>query len=94
MYGAGLLSSGGEIEHCLTSEKPLRIPFNLARVMRTSYKIDSYQETYFLIRDFQQLFEDTVPDFTSLYQKLTSLKPLAGNELQVDEINLSHLSDN
>ena len=53
-YGAGILSSGGEIVHCLTSTKPHRIPIEIERVMRTLYKIDSYQETYFVINDFQQ----------------------------------------
>lgn len=90
VYGAGILSSGGEIEHCLTSPAPRRIPFDLERVMRTLYKIDSYQETYFVIRDFQQLFEDTAPDFTPLYQKLKSLEPLPANVLQAGEINLPH----
>lgn len=90
VYGAGILSSGGEIEHCLTSPSPLRIPFNLERVMRTLYKIDSYQETYFVIRSFRQLFEDTAPDFTPLYQKLASLTPLSPNALQAGEINCPH----
>lgn len=88
VYGAGILSSGGEIAHCLTSPSPLRIPFELERVMRTLYKIDSYQETYFVIRDFQQLFTDTAPDFLPLYQKLTVLTPLPANVLQADEINV------
>ena len=35
--------------------------------MRTKYKIDSYQQTYFVIDSFEQLFEMTAPDFTPLY---------------------------
>ena len=52
-YGAGLLSSGGEIEYCLSSLAPRRIAFDAERVMRTLYKIDSYQETYFVIHSFE-----------------------------------------
>jgi phenylalanine-4-hydroxylase len=70
-YGAGILSSGGEIEYCLTSPKPRRVAFNVERVMRTLYRIDDYQDTYFVIRDFEQLFEETAPDFTPIYARLS-----------------------
>lgn len=90
VYGAGILSSGGEIEHSLTSPAVKRIPFDLERIMRTLYKIDSYQETYFVIKDFQQLFNETAPDFLPIYQKLAASAPLAANTLQSDEINLPH----
>jgi phenylalanine-4-hydroxylase len=88
VYGAGILSSGGEIEYCLTSPAPRRIGFDAERVMRTLYKIDSYQETYFVIRDFQQLFDDTAPDFTPVYAKLNTLDALPANTLLPDEVNL------
>jgi phenylalanine-4-hydroxylase len=35
--------------------------------MRTRYRIDSYQATYFVIDAFQQLFDATAPDFTPVY---------------------------
>ncbi|MGZ3237667.1 MAG: phenylalanine 4-monooxygenase [Burkholderiaceae bacterium] len=78
-YGAGILSSGGELEYCLTNPASHRIRFNVERVMRTLYKIDSYQETYFVLRDFQQLFDDTSPDFTELYARLKTLPTLGAN---------------
>lgn len=87
-YGAGILSSGGEIEYCLRSPAPRRIPFSVERVMRTSYKIDSYQETYFVIDSFQQLFDDTAPDFAPLYARLKPLPPLAADTLLPGEVNL------
>jgi phenylalanine-4-hydroxylase len=89
VYGAGILSSGGEIEYCLTDPSPRRIPFELERVMRTLYKIDSYQETYFVIRDFQQLFADTELDFTPLYAKLHTLADLPPNSLLPGEKNIA-----
>jgi phenylalanine-4-hydroxylase len=87
-YGAGILSSGGEIEYCLTSPQPHRIVFDVERVMRTLYKIDSYQETYFVIRDFHQLFEDTAPDFTPIYGRLRQVEPFAADSLLAGEKNV------
>lgn len=69
-YGAGILSSGGEISYCLDSPNPNRIGFDLMRIMQTRYKIDTFQETYFVIRDFRELFEATAPDFTPYYREL------------------------
>jgi phenylalanine-4-hydroxylase len=87
-YGAGILSSGGEIIHCLSSPKPRRIPFRLERVMRTLYRIDDYQDGYFVIRDFHQLFEETAPDFTPIYARLSQLEPLPADTLLPGETNL------
>lgn len=66
-YGAGILSSSGELRHSVTSPQPQRLALNLQRCMRTRYKIDDYQATYFVIDSFDQLFELTAPDFTPLY---------------------------
>lgn len=86
-YGAGILSSGGEIVHCLTSSHPRRIAFNVERVMRTLYKIDSYQESYFVIHSFQQLFDDTAPDFTPIYKALRTLPSLPADSILTGETN-------
>jgi phenylalanine-4-hydroxylase len=75
-YGAGILSSGGETVHSLTSLKPQRFPFDLERVMRTPYRIDDFQDTYFVIRSFAQLFDATAPDFTPVYRRLDALPQL------------------
>ena len=71
-YGAGILSSSGELAHAINSPAPLRIGLDLLRCMRTRYNIDSYQQTYFVIDSFQQLFDMTAPDFTPLYAQLTN----------------------
>ncbi len=68
IYGAGILSSPSEIEYALRASEPRRIGFDLRRVMRTRYKIDTFQQTYFVIDDFEQLFRDTAPDFTDVYR--------------------------
>jgi phenylalanine-4-hydroxylase len=78
-YGAGILSSGGEIGYCVESPEPNRIGFDLLRIMRTKYKIDTFQETYFVIRDFGQLFEATAPDFTPYYEALKGKEPYSAS---------------
>jgi phenylalanine-4-hydroxylase len=67
-YGAGILSSAGELRHSITSREPRRVAFDLQRLMRSLYRIDTYQASYFVIDSFQQLFEATAPDFTPLYR--------------------------
>jgi len=72
-YGAGLLSSGGELAYCVEDPKPLRLAFNLERIMRTAYQIDRYQERYFVIDSFEQLLRETAPDFTPIYERVRSI---------------------
>jgi phenylalanine-4-hydroxylase len=72
-YGAGILSSAGELRHSVRSNAPSRVGFDLQRIMRTRYKIDSYQATYFVIDSFQQLFDATAPDFTPIYRAVRGL---------------------
>lgn len=72
-YGAGILSSPGELQYSVESKQPLRLPLDIERVMRTRYKIDSYQQTYFVIDSLQELLEKTAPDFTPIYQRLREL---------------------
>ena len=79
-YGAGTLSSAGELPYCVTSEKPNRIRFDLLRVMQSKYKIDMFQETYFVIDSFKELFDATAPDFTPYYAELRTRRDLAANE--------------
>lgn len=70
IYGSGILSSKGESIYCLEDPRPNRIGFDLLRVMRTRYRIDAYQETYFVIEGFDQLFRATRPDFSPYYRAL------------------------
>jgi len=87
-YGAGILSSGGELKHCLEPSASRHIFLDVERCMRTLYKIDSYQETYFVIRDFRQLFDDTAPDFTPLYERIRLQETLPANTLLDNEVEL------
>ena len=76
-YGAGLLSSGGELAWCVEDPQPRRRPFELERILRTEYRIDRYQDSYFVIDSFEQLMRETAPDFTPIYERLRALPALA-----------------
>ncbi|MCW5650146.1 MAG: phenylalanine 4-monooxygenase [Ramlibacter sp.] len=80
VYGAGILSSSGELQYAINSPAPQRLPLNLERTMRTRYKIDTYQQTYFVIDSFQQLFDMTAPDFAPVYERVKGLEELAADE--------------
>jgi len=87
IYGAGIVSSKGESIYSIDSAAPNRIGFDLERVMNTRYRIDTYQQTYFVIEDFAQLFEATRPDFTPIYEKLgQSTAVAAGDVLSTDKV--------
>lgn len=79
-YGAGILSSSGELRHSVTSPQPRRIALDLLRCMRTRYKIDDYQAIYFVIDSFDQLFDMTAPDFAPLYEAVRSLGDLSADD--------------
>jgi len=78
IYGAGIVSSHGESIFALDDPSPNRISFDMERVMRTKYRIDDYQQAYFVIDSFEQLLRDTLEtDFAPLYAKLETLPDLA-----------------
>ena len=76
IYGSGIVSSKGESVYCLEDPRPNRLGFDLMRVMRTKYRIDDFQVSYFAIRSFDQLFEATRPDFTPYYAELAKISDL------------------
>ncbi|MCC7097379.1 MAG: phenylalanine 4-monooxygenase [Thermomonas sp.] len=87
IYGAGIASSAGESVHSVESAAPNRIAFDLERIMRTRYRIDSYQKTYFVIDSYEQLIEATRPDFAPIYARL-AMQPTvpAGGVLETDAV--------
>ena len=87
IYGAGIVSSKGESIHCLDSAAPNRIGFDLTRIMRTRYRIDSFQKTYFVIDSFAQLMDATRPDFTPVYARIAAQDSIpAGHVLESDTV--------
>ena len=87
IYGAGIVSSKGESIYSIDSPAPNRIGFDLARVMQTRYRVDTYQQTYFVIDSFDQLFDATRPDFTPIYASLADGTAVAAAEvLESDKV--------
>jgi phenylalanine-4-hydroxylase len=72
IYGSGIVSSRAESIYAVESPSPNRIGFDLERVMRTEYRIDDFQESYFVIGSFEQLFQETYKDFAAIYARLQS----------------------
>ena len=81
LYGAGIASSYTESVFALDSGSPNRVRFELERVMRTRYRIDDFQETYFVIDDLEQLLELARIDFAPLYARLDGQAELCPGEL-------------
>jgi phenylalanine-4-hydroxylase len=88
IYGAGIVSSYGESRFAIDDPSPNRIGFDLRRVMRTPYRIDDYQQTYFVIDAFDTLLAETQEtDFGPLYAELASLDEVGVAEvLEGDEV--------
>ena len=87
IYGAGIVSSKGESLYSLESPAPNRIGFDLERIMRTRYRIDTFQKTYFVIDSFEQLIDATRPDFTPIYARLAGQEAIAaGDVLDSDRV--------
>jgi phenylalanine-4-hydroxylase len=80
LFGAGIVSSFGESRFALEDASPNRIAFDLRRVMRTNYRIDDYQQSYFVIESFEDLLRQTLEtDFAPLYAELEGLSDLASD---------------
>ena len=77
LYGAGIASSASESRFALDSDSPNRIEFDLRRIMRTKYRIDDFQQNYFVIDSFEQLLRETLDtDFGPLYAELETLSDI------------------
>jgi phenylalanine-4-hydroxylase len=76
-YGAGMLSSSGETVHSVEAPSPLRVRYDRDRVMRTDYRIDRYQETYFVLGDYAELFRSADGSFADAYARLAALPEIA-----------------
>jgi len=55
VYGAGILSSKGETKYCLSPEAT-RYPYDVAHILDTDYEKDKFQEQYWVIESYGQLF--------------------------------------
>lgn len=60
IYGGGILSSAGESVYCLNDKIP-KLPFDVRTILATPFHIDRFQEHYFVINSYEQLYRST-PD--------------------------------
>jgi phenylalanine-4-hydroxylase len=60
IYGAGILSSAGETFYCL-SDQPKRYEFDVQHIMNTGYRKDVFQDVYFVINSYEQLYQ-SIPE--------------------------------
>jgi phenylalanine-4-hydroxylase len=70
IYGSGIASSYTETFFALDDASPNRIRFDVERVMRNQYRIDDFQETYFVIDGFEDLLNLAKIDFEPVYQRI------------------------
>jgi phenylalanine-4-hydroxylase len=87
IYGAGILSSFGESHYSLESAKPHRLAFDLKRVLRTRYRTDAFQPTYFVINRFEDVLSLVREnDFDSLCRELEGFADLDPAVAQAEEL--------
>ena len=87
IYGSGIASSAAETVFALDDASPNRIGFDLERVMRTHYRIDDFQESYFVLDSLEDLLALAGIDFAPVYARVAGLTPLLpGDVLAGDRV--------
>ena len=81
IYGAGIVSSFAETQFSLEESSPNRLKFDLPRVMRTRYRIDDFQETYFVLDKLDDLLHLAEIDFAPLYEQAKSMPEIEPGEV-------------
>lgn len=73
IYGGGILSSPSETPYCLESCEAQRKKFDILEILRTPYRIDIMQPIYYVIDDFDVLFQLTDIDLFSYIKQARRL---------------------
>jgi len=81
IFGAGILSSCAETRFALDDPSPNRIGFDLRRVMRTLYRIDEFQESYFVLPSIDSLLDFADTDFAPVYTELASQPDIPASQV-------------
>lgn len=72
-YGGGILSSISETVYCVESEIPLRVIFEPIVVFRMPYRIDMLQPVYFVIENYQTLYDFVLSNISELLDRARQL---------------------
>jgi phenylalanine-4-hydroxylase len=86
VYGSGLLSSCGEIEHAIESAEVQRYPMQLEWAINQGFEIDHYQPLLFIVDSFDHLF--SLVDRLERWMKEGKLNNVAPGEPEVNETDL------
>ena len=87
IYGAGIASSATETMFSVDDASPNRVRFDLERVMRTRYRIDDFQETYFVFGNLNELLALANIDFAPYYERVAgALEYEPGDVLGSDKV--------
>jgi phenylalanine-4-hydroxylase len=89
IYGAGIASSASESVFSIRDASPNRVRFDLERVMRTGYRIDDFQETYFVIGSLDELLELARIDFGPRYERVRGAPVLKPGAIVPSDVVLS-----
>ena len=87
IYGAGILSSSGESIYALQSTEPQRIDYNIQQIFDTPYIKEHYQEQYFVVDSYEQLFNSIPAIESELEQRMNVSKQRKNFTLNDSEIN-------
>jgi phenylalanine-4-hydroxylase len=86
IYGAGIASSHSESIFALDDASANRIAFDLPRVMQTDYRIDDFQESYFVINSLNDLLDLANIDFAPLYAQIAGKPTIAPGQLLTKDV--------
>jgi phenylalanine-4-hydroxylase len=87
IYGAGIISSSGESIYAIQSLVPQRIDYNINQIFDTPYIKEHYQEQYFVIDSYEQLFNSIPAIESKLEKRMNPIRPRKLFKLNDSEIN-------
>ena len=90
VYGAGIASSATETVFSVEDDSPNRVAFDLERVMRTNYRIDDFQESYFVLDNLNDLLELARIDFAPLYERVAGASDFEPGDILPTDVVLTH----
>jgi phenylalanine-4-hydroxylase len=86
IYGAGIASTSSESLFSLESSSPNRLGFDTLRVMQTPYRIDDFQDTYFVLPSFDDLLKLAEQDFLPLYSAASAVPDIAAGKMLAHDL--------
>jgi len=86
VYGSGLLSSFGEIEHAVASPDVQRYPLQIEWAINQAFEIDHYQPLLFIVDSFDHLY--SMVGELEQWMKAGKLNHVAPGEPEVNEVDL------